>query len=120
MCDSVVTVMRMSPMIPVEPITHVDQFFSHYQFYCARGAGIYALQVDQDCMLPAPTDKTVCSTIRGGHESSNPLAVRCAVRRDHQRVSGKGEQRNIPIDQAREIGVAIIENQNCPTRCVLT
>ena len=108
---AVVAVMRMPPPIAIEMIAHVDQLLRNDQFKRSRSIGVDPLKVDQDGMLPGAANETVRPAIGGGRQPSNPLAEGRAARRHHQRFGGKGKQPNIPIKEADELVIAIVEKQ---------
>jgi hypothetical protein len=61
MGDAVMTVLRVSSQVPIEPVSHVDQFFGDHDFERSRARTVDPGQINEDHMLVGMRPVRVCA-----------------------------------------------------------
>ncbi len=111
MGDPVVAVAGVAPVIAVEPVPHVNQFFGNHDFHGPWLILVDAFEVDQDDVVPGPDEIAVGPAVRRRDASPNPGPKRGPVGGNAQAVDRQMEQGDIVIQEFGQAVIALVEEQ---------
>ncbi len=103
MSDAVVSVLRVSAEVAVEPVSHVQEFLGDDNLERPRLRSIDARQVYQNEMMAGCGRKRIGAADRAPHAPSQPAFKDSALGGDPETVRWQIEERNVSLEKLARI-----------------
>jgi len=103
--DAVVSVLRVTPVVAIEPISHVQELLGDYHLERPGLRPINARQVDQDEMISGSGCKRIGTADRAPQSATEPAFKDAALGGDAKPVCWQFEERDVSLQKMARLFV---------------